>query len=114
MSDWTKIEKNESSTWDYKTQKEMVGVYKGVEYNVGPNSSTLFKFDDGTQEIAVWGSTVLTDRLITIPVGDEVRIVYNGMVKSKTGNRSYHDFDVFHRSLHNEADVNEAFGIEEE
>lgn len=103
MSDgWNIVDKKESSTWNYKEQPEMVGVYRGVEYNVGENAGTLFRFDDGTQEISVWGTTVLTDKLITIPVGDEVKIVYTGLKKAKRGNREYHDFDVYHRSLHDE------------
>lgn len=100
--DWNKIEKKEGSIWDYKEKPEMVGVYKGVEFNVGPNKSTLFKFDDGSQEIAVWGSTALTDKIIGIPVGDEVKIVYKGLVDNKNKTRQYHDFEVFHRSLHDE------------
>lgn len=103
MSDeWKKVEKSASTTWDYKTQPEITGVYKGVQYHVGPNDSTLFKLACDEGEVAVWGSTALNDRMMSIPVGHEVKLRYLGLKKSLKGNRTYHDFEVMHRELFSE------------
>ena len=102
MSEWIKVEKSASSTWDYKTQPVITGVYKGVQYHVGPNDSTLFKLACDEGEVAVWGSSALSDRMLNIPVGHEVEIKYKGLKPNKTGSRKYHDFEVAHRELFSE------------
>lgn len=103
MSDnWTKVEKSASTTWNYAERPELIGILRGVEYHVGPNNSTLFKFSCDEGEVAVWGSAALTDKLINISAGEEVKIVYKGLKASKSGGRKYHDFEVFHRAIFTE------------
>lgn len=102
MSEWKKIEKSATSTWDKTKQPEFIGVYRGVEYHVGANDSTLFKFACDSGEVAVWGSSALTDKLLNIPVGSEVKITYKGLKASKAGGRKYHDYDVEYRELFSE------------
>ncbi len=109
MSDeWKKVEKSNSTTWNYKEKPTLVGVYKGVEYHVGPNDSTLFKFACDEGEVAVWGMTALNDKLLGIPVGYEVKIDYKGLKASKKAGRHYHNFEVQYRELFTEGGSNEA------
>ena len=96
MAEWEKVEM--SPTWDFEEKPEMVGIFKGVEKEVGANASNLytFKLEDG-ELISVWGSTILDTRLKNLEIGEEVKISYLGKEKSPTSGREYKNFDVFHR-----------------
>ncbi len=82
--------------WKYKeakgADKTVTGVYVEKRTNLGKYNSTLHvlrKADDSL--VGVWGSTALENKFDTTQIGNEVRIEYLGMVKSKDGN-DYHDF----------------------
>lgn len=94
---WEKVEM--SPTWDYEENKTLIGVFVQKEEGVGPNESNLYTIEtkDG-ERLGVWGSTVLDTRFKNIQIGEEVKIVYKGLVKSKQRKGAeYHDFDLFHR-----------------
>lgn len=105
--DWEKVEAELTETWNgndkggnfkLKEGDELVGVYSGMEENVGPNNSNLYSFKRPDGEfISVWGSTLLDARFKTLQLGDEVRVVYKGKVKSEKSGRSYHNYDIYHR-----------------
>lgn len=103
MSDWVKVGSNQNETWDYEKEKEIEGTLNAKEENVGPNNSNMYhiiKPDGGT--MGVWGNTMLDDKFKTIQVGEEVKIVYLGKVKSEKTGRQYHNFEVYHKPSESE------------
>src|SRR3990167_1832931 len=102
---WEKIEMspswngiNEDGSYKLKENDELIGVYKGKEENIGENNSTIYNFRTEKGMIGVWGSTVLDTRFKNLEIGEEVKVIYLGVVPSKTkGRKGYHNFDVFHR-----------------
>lgn len=104
-SEWEKVEMspswngtNEDGSYKLKNGDELVGFYKGKEEGIGENNSTIYNFKTEKGMIGVWGSTVLDTRFKNLEVGEEVRVVYLGLVESKTkGRRGYHNFEVYHR-----------------
>ena len=110
---WEKVET--SPTWDFKEEKELVGVYMGVETDVGPNESNLYSFKKkGGKVIAVWGNTLLDNRFKNLVKGEEVKIIYNGLVKSEKTGREYHSFDVYHREAEFEQVDDEPIPVEDD
>jgi hypothetical protein len=105
---WTKIEpegEERTPIWNQpnpdgsflKEMSDLVGEFKSVKENVGANKSNLYFFNTDRGEVAVWGSTVLDDRLSNLEEGDTVRIVYLGTAEGKSG-RQYRNYDVFRGS----------------
>lgn len=100
--DNVKFKKSEMSpTWDFRTDKEIVGILVDIEENVGENNSMLYtlEIEDGSR-IAVWGSTILDVRLKNTKIGEVVKIKYLGKEKSeKRKGATYNNFEVFHGEL---------------
>ncbi|EKD84720.1 MAG: hypothetical protein ACD_38C00169G0021 [uncultured bacterium] len=106
MADWEKVEM--SPTWDYENEKELIGVYLSKEVEVGPNKSNLYSFkkSDGLV-VGIWGSTILDNRFKGIAFGEEVKVVYLGMVKNEKTGREYHNFEIYHRPAQPENEFEE-------
>jgi len=104
-NEWQRVEispswngTNKDGTYKLKEGDELVGFYQGKEEGIGENNSTIYNFKTDKGLIGVWGSTVLDTRFKNLEVGEEVKVVYLGMVESKTkGRKGYRNFDVFHR-----------------
>jgi len=99
MSEWTTVAGNDnkdfSEKWDFDTNKELTGVLVTKKEDVGQFGSTLLEIQDSSgKEHAVWANKQLRERFATVDIGDEVKIIYNGMVKVKTGVGSYRDYTV--------------------
>lgn len=79
--------------WDKENPIE--GKLVKTQTEVGPNKSNMYTLEqeDGT-EIKVWGSTVLDDKLLGVPIGTYVKLEYEGKLKSKKG-AEYHSYKVF-------------------
>lgn len=91
---WKKIEM--SPTWNFEEEKELVGVYKGKEEDVGPNGSNLYHFEkEDNSNIAVWGNTALDQKLKYLEPGVEVKMVYLGLATSEKSGREYHNFEIY-------------------
>lgn len=102
---WKEITVEDDSTvWDKILPLE--GSFEKVENDVGPNKANLYtiKKEDG-EEIKVWGSKVLDDKLMGVPKGVFVKLEYEGKVKGKSGNE-YHSYKVF-MDLDSEADASD-------
>ena len=100
MSDWKKVEIG--NTWKYKEEgegAEFIGIYMSRDEHVGENDSIVYNFRIAEGDIiGVWGSTVLDVRLKNLQIGEEVKIVYLGLVPSeKRKGKSFHNFEVYHR-----------------
>ena len=99
-NDWNEAEPkelDETPIWVWEEKKDLIGLLVGKKKDVGPNESMLYEVESGGVNYAVWGSGVLDDRFEEIEIGEEIRVNFKGMVKSKSGGRSYRDFVVHHR-----------------
>ena len=81
-----------SEVWDREDPLE--GKYTKVEKEVGPNKSNMYTIETKEGEVKVWGSTVLDDKLMGVPIGTTVKVEYEGKLKSKKG-AEYHSYKVF-------------------
>ena len=78
---WIKAEGNAIHNFD--EEPTLIGTYIRKEENTGPNASNLYTLEktDGGY-ISVWGNTILDNRFEIVNLGEEVKIVYYGKVKS--------------------------------
>lgn len=65
--------------------QQVEGILIGKEAEVGINKSNLYHLERNKEQIRVWGSTVLDDRMRFCNVGDYVRITYKGTTENKRG-----------------------------
>lgn len=81
-----------------KVNDEATGVLVDVRENVGPNHSKLYTLqkEDGSF-FTVWGSAGLDRNLSSVPLGNEVRIVYLGKAKNPNSGREFHNFEIYSR-----------------
>lgn len=87
-----------SDTWKPEGKgDEIVGLLVDVQENVGSNSSMLYTIQVGEERKNVWGSVVLDSRMRGVKVGEEVKIIYQGLGEKKGGNNAPKLFTVFHR-----------------
>jgi len=95
---WEKVEV--APTWNPEEEPELIGVFLNAEENVGANNSMLYTFErpDGSR-VGVWGSAILDSRMKNLTVGEEVKIVYKGKVRSERTGRVYKNFEVYHRRV---------------
>lgn len=93
---WKKIEQNQTPIWDFEENPLLEGALVDVKTEVGPNKSKLYvvKLLSNSENVSVWGSKVIDDRLATIEIGDFVKIEYTGKKKSKNG-AMYKNYDIY-------------------
>lgn len=78
--------------WDYKEQKQLIGVFKGFENDSYGEHPVL---ETNEKEIHLPNLTALNSKLKRAKVGDKVKAVNLGEKKSEKTGRMYYDFDVF-------------------
>ena len=54
--------------------------------------------EDGTF-VSFFGTSVIDDNMNRVPLGSQIKIVYLGKEKSKTGPYSYKNFDIFSKNV---------------
>lgn len=104
-NEWQKVEISPSWNGNDENKKfklvagdELVGTFQGFEEHVGENDSNVYTFKTADGIKSVWGSTVLDARFKNFEIGEQVKIVYLGKVKSeKRKGKEYHNYDVYHR-----------------
>ena len=94
-NDWEVV--GMSDMWDFKKDKEVMGIYVRLRESVGENKSNIYTLKSEEGSIGVWGSAVLDSRFDDIEIGEEVKIIYKGQGKNPKSGRTYHDFEVFRR-----------------
>lgn len=102
---WEKIEPKSTRAWNTKQDgeftlkegDELIGKYVNKKEEVGANSSNVYEIETDEETVSVWGSTVLDSRFAELTMGDIVKIVYKGEVKSEKTGRNYRDYDVFRK-----------------
>ena len=80
------FEEIEPNVW--KPQKDgdsIEGVIVRKDTDVGTNKSNTYHLEKDGDQIMVWGSTVLDDRLAYVKVGEYVRITFKGTQPNKRG-----------------------------
>ena len=99
QDEWEEISgsSTNSKTWDFTTNPEFIGYYVGVQSNVGKNASNLYSFRQESGEmVSIWGSALLDNRLVSLEVGEKVKIVYQGKERNPKSGREYKNFQIFH------------------
>ncbi len=95
MTDWNKVE---SDVWNENEEPEVSGILIDVQDDVGPNHSKMYKLNRDGKAVSVWGSKVLDDLMLSVKVGQEIKIVFKGLVKPEKGNE-YKSYELFSRPL---------------
>jgi hypothetical protein len=105
MSEWIDVEretenKEKDNIWEPETVGESIqGIYIEKEENVGQFKSKMYFLKTEEGEKKIWGSTVLDNLMGKVPLGSEVRIIYQGKQPSKSGRQPWKDYKVQYRSV---------------
>lgn len=102
--DWQEVgNSGESITWD--KIGTLIGTYKRMKTNVGPNESNVYELEvkDGeeTQTYSIWGSSVINTKFEQIEVGSMVKIEALGTATSPKTGRTYNDFKILVKPVPN-------------
>jgi len=87
--EWKEAATTYGVTWDFRVDKEVIGVLKGTHQantKYGPKTVYDLEKQDGTP-VSVWESAQISRALHDLPTGTEVKIVYQGKGESKGGNQ---------------------------
>lgn len=92
FDDWQEAGSGSGDTWNFDDDKVVIGTYRRKRDNVGQNASTMYYLQlEGTaEEVGVWGSTVLDNKMSEVPLGSKVRIESLG----KPAGKNYKDYSV--------------------
>jgi len=86
QKEWNKIE---PGLWrPEKDGEEITGILVGIEDSTkyeNKNYCIEVKKDEKTEQITIFGTTVLDNKMQYAKIGQEVRIVYKGMQKNQRG-----------------------------
>ncbi len=97
MSEWNKVE---SEVWSPEEGDEISGVYLGVQKEIGENKSNLYTIEvEAGKQMGAWGSKVLDGKMISVSVGQQVKIVFNGKIKPEAGGKEYKSYEVLTKPL---------------
>lgn len=93
MASWKEIStvSEDGEMWD--RDEVLIGLFVKVEENIGPNKSRMYSVKTKDKVVKFWGSTVLDDKLMGVPVGSQVKVEYEGMKQGKRG--EYKSYKVF-------------------
>jgi len=78
--------------WDYKDQKELIGVFIDFQKDGFGDHAVLQVFEN---EIHLPNLTALNSKLRRAKPGNKVKIVNLGEKKSEKSGRMYYDFDIY-------------------
>ena len=90
-----KVKEKQYPTLEWKEAKQQViGTLIEVKGDLGVKKSTLYILKlDSTEEVGIWGTTVLDRKMHNAKVRDLIKITYLGKEKGK-GIGAYHNFEV--------------------
>lgn len=95
MSDWKEQEGELIPVWEYKAEGDFLeGNLKEVRESDYEGMWNYVLTDANGADWLIWGKAILCNRMKEIKVGDKVRVVYKGEVKTKEG-RMAKNFSVF-------------------
>ena len=83
-NEWKSIE---PGIWKPENKGDSIeGVLLAKKTEVGTNNSNAYVIETkNNEQLMVWGSTVLDDKMIIVKVGDMVKIEFNGKQPNKKG-----------------------------
>ncbi len=82
-----------------KPGDEVSGTLLHVKKGTGKyENSNIYTLDRQGGPINFWGTKILDDRMSVVQIGQQVRIIYEGIAKSKQG-QEYHQYKVFRRKF---------------
>jgi hypothetical protein len=97
---WEEVKDPEDEIWRPEAiGDEISGKYIRREDDVGMYHGTKYTLDTGNGEVDVFGSTVLDSKFKDIPLGYEVKIVYQGEKPSNPPKKPFKLFQVFKRPV---------------
>jgi len=97
---WKEIKDTEDSIWRPEAiGDEISGKYIRMEEDVGVYHSNKYTLENEKGEVEVFGSTVLYNKFKDIPLGCEVKIIYQGEKPSTPPKKPFKLFQVFKREL---------------
>ena len=97
---WQEVKDPEDEIWRPEAiGDEISGKYIRKEDDVGIYHSTKYTLDTEKGEVDVFGSTVLDSKFKDIPLGYEVKIVYQGEKPSTPPKKPFKLFQVFKREV---------------
>lgn len=106
MSEWKEIEGTSGGsypdTWDFKKKDTILGRLKSKRSDVGPNKSNAYTIVTEDGDYTVWGSKILDDKLSEVPMGNMVKIKFNGWGESEKSGRTWKDYSVASREATSE------------
>ena len=89
-------EKVETSAWKPENKgDEIEGQLLEIKGNVGANNSMIYTLGVENKPITVWGSTVLDPKMLGVKIGDQIKIVYEGLGEASPGKNAPKLFEVF-------------------
>lgn len=94
--DWKEIQFSEEETWVPKEGSILEGIYEKVRREVGPNLSNMYSIrqkDGGL--INVWGSAGIDSRMELVPIGDIVKIEFEGKKLNEKTGREFNSYKVY-------------------
>ena len=97
-NEWKEIKDNEDVVWKpERIGEEISGKYIRKEEDVGVYHSNKYTLENENGEIDVFGSTVLDSKFNDVPLGYEVKIIYQGEKPSTPPKKPFKLFQVFMR-----------------
>jgi hypothetical protein len=98
--EWEEVKDSEDEIWRPEAiGDEISGKYIRREDDVGMYHSTKYTLETERGEVDVFGSTVLDNKFKDIPLGYEVKIVYQGEKPSNPPKKPFKLFQVFKRQI---------------
>lgn len=105
--EYTKVNTNvvDATTVKFEAPGDQVeGKYidkKTINGQLGESKLYTFQRSDGTF-VTFFGTRVIDDNMVKVPLGAQVKIVYLGKEKSKSSPYSFKNFDVFSKQIKTE------------
>jgi hypothetical protein len=97
-NEWKEIKDAEDVVWKpVRMGDEISGKYIRMEEDVGMYHSNKYTLETENGEVDVFGSTVLDNKFKDVPLGYEVKIVYQGEKPSAPPKKPFKSFQVFLR-----------------
>lgn len=75
------------NVWKYENEGDKVeGILVNKNEKVGPNESMTYHIEtEEKEQLMVWGTAILDDRMKFVNVGDKVKITFKGTNPNKKG-----------------------------
>lgn len=98
FGDEDKVQSLQINLWDYKENKEIVGIV--TEVSEGNFNGKKIGLQTETSEEIVYlpELSALNSKLKNVVVSDKIKLVYLGQEKAKSSGRYYETFDVYIKS----------------